>query len=326
MPGRFRLRAYAKINLGLKILGRRADGFHELRTVFQTLALADRLEVELSPGRGIELTITGERERVAEGTENLAWRAAALAAEAWGIRGRIAIRLEKHIPSGAGLGGGSSDAAAVLRALAQVAVHGQDGALQLAAQLGSDVAPLLIGGAVLGLGRGEEAYALSDLGSWHCVLAMPREGPGGAVATADAFAAWDKRGGGLTPPDDLDTIMKFCNLVHQVLPAFRLRRNRGAPSASLRGTGGPKVHAGIENDFQEEVFSLSPDFPRIHQALLRSHAIWVSLTGSGAAQFGLFANAAAARRAAAKIAARDRIWTTRFVDRAEFERGLQVVD
>jgi len=323
-PRRFRVRAYAKLNLGLKLVGRRADGFHELRTIFQTIALADRLEIAIGPGRGVGLEVVGDGDGVGPTADNLAVRAAELAAEAWSIRGRIAIKLEKRIPVGAGLGGGSSDAAAVLRALA-LAARRPSPMLPLAARLGSDVPPLLLGGTVLGLGRGEEVYPLADLGGWHCVLAMPRQGPGAAVSTAAAFAAWD-RGRSLTPSTDFDTIMEFCRLVDQVLPAFRLGRNRGAPPASLKGAGGPRVHAGIENDFQPGVFSLSTDFPRIHQQLLRGHAVWVSLTGSGAAQFALFAQADRAQRVAAGLAVRDRSWQTRFVGRAEFHRGLRVVE
>ncbi|HUX67699.1 MAG TPA: hypothetical protein VMV31_09440 [Terriglobales bacterium] len=323
-PRRFRVRAYAKLNLGLKLVGRRADGFHELRTIFQTIALADRVEIAIGPGRGVGLEVVGDDHGVGPEAENLAVRAAGLAAEAWDIRGHIAIRLEKRIPVGAGLGGGSSDAAAVLRALA-LAARRPTPLLPLAARLGSDVPPLLVGGTVLGLGRGEEVYPLPDLGRWHCVLAMPRHGPGAAVSTAAAFAAWD-RGRGLTPFTDFDTIMEFCRLVDQVLPAFRLGRNRGAPPAPRKGAGGPRVHAGIENDFQTGVFSLSPDFPRIHRQLVRSHAAWVSLTGSGAAQFGLYAQAGRAQRAAAGLAVRERSWHSRFLGRAEFHRGLRVVE
>src|SRR6185437_16556731 len=127
-----RARAYAKINLGLKIVGRRADGFHDLRTIFQTLALHDRVVIELHGGRGVRLELDGEADGVAADGGNLAARAAALAAEAWGMRRQIVIRLHKRIPVGAGLGGGSSDAAAVLRLLATAARRPAALALQLA--------------------------------------------------------------------------------------------------------------------------------------------------------------------------------------------------
>ena len=105
-PRKLRVRAYAKINLGLKLLPRRADGFHGLRTVFQTVALADRLSIEIGPGRGVALALSGDCAGLPAGDGNLAWRAAEMAAAAWGVHGRIAIQLEKRIPSGAGLGGG----------------------------------------------------------------------------------------------------------------------------------------------------------------------------------------------------------------------------
>ncbi|HET9784767.1 MAG TPA: 4-(cytidine 5'-diphospho)-2-C-methyl-D-erythritol kinase, partial [Terriglobales bacterium] len=110
-PTRLRARACAKINLGLKIVGRRSDGFHELRTVFQTISLADELTCELERGRGVSLEARGLP--VPLGRDNLAYRAAERVAEALKLRGRINLKLHKRIPSGAGLGGGSSDAAAV---------------------------------------------------------------------------------------------------------------------------------------------------------------------------------------------------------------------
>lgn len=314
MPNtQYRVRAHAKLNLGLKIVARRPDGFHELRTVFQTISLADRLEVELArSGRGLWIESRGLD--APTGEANLAYRAAALGAEAFGVPGGIRIHMEKRIPLGAGLGGGSADAAAVLRVLARAARRPPSWRAQLdcAARLGSDVPALLLGGTVLGLGRGEEVYPLADLGRWHCVVVLPG-GEVSHIATPEAFARWDgaRR---LTARQASDTIMEFCSLLPQVLPAFRSdERNRGPK--------GPRVQAGLENDFQPEVFSLSPDFPRIHHQLRRSQALWVSLTGSGAAQYGLFRQAEAAR-AAARGLTNDRAWTARFVSRREFERGV----
>lgn len=326
---RLQARACAKLNLGLKILRRRADGFHDLRTVFQTIALADRIEMEIGRGDGIELETTGLE--APAGEANLAFRAARLALPALSIRGRVRIRLHKRIPAGAGLGGGSSDAAAVLRLLALRAERPPSAAslLALAAELGSDVAPFLIGGTVLGLGRGTEVYALPDLGRWHCVLALPK-GAAGAISTAEAFARWDREQAGpgkkgLTGDSDSDTIRTFCSLVYQVLPAFRtVSRNRGASRPQVERRS-PKVQAGIENDFQPGVFSLSPDFPRIHQQFQRSQASWIGLSGSGAVQFGLYAEADAAERAAARLQLRYHCWQTRLVGRREYERGLAVV-
>jgi len=326
---RYRVRAHAKLNLGLKIIGRRTDGYHELRTVFQTITLADRVEVDIAPRRramtdGITLETTGLA--APAGADNLAYRAAAVGAEAFGVRGGIHIRVHKRIPLGAGLGGGSADAAAVLRALAAYAGDAAPrplawrNRLDAAAQLGSDVPALMLGGTVLGLGRGEEVYPLPDIGPWPGVVVLPAAGVS-AISTAEAFARWDARQK-LTATTASDTIMEFCSLLWQVLPAFSPSgANRGRIHAGVPALEGPRVHAGIENDFQPGVFSLSPDFPRIHRQLCRRQAFWVSLSGSGAAQYGLFREAAGAQAAAAGFS-RDRVWAVRCVGRRAFERGM----
>lgn len=284
MPRSLEVRAYAKINLGLRILGRRPDGFHELRTVFQTISLADRLTVTLQPGRGVDLELAGD-DGGAGPQANLAARAAALAAEKFKLRGRIRLCLEKRIPVGAGLGGGSSDAAAVLRALARWATPPPDVAdlLPLAAELGSDVPAFLFGGTVLGLGRGEHVFPLPDLGGWHGILALPPAGPWSAVSTVTAFQAWDRRHPRRRPTDS------------------------GLP---------------LENDFEPALRSLSPAFADLRRALKASGARWVGLTGSGAAFYGLFAAAPPARAALARLRDRGQVWPFRFVGRAAYRGNL----
>ena len=334
---RYRIRAHAKLNLGLKIIGRRADGYHELRTVFQTITLADRVEVDIAPRRrgmtdAITLETTGLE--APAGADNLAYRAAALGAEAFGVRGAIHIRVHKRIPLGAGLGGGSADAAAVLRALAAYAAEAAPHPpawrtrLDAAAQLGSDVPALMLGGTVLGLGRGEEVYPLPDVRPWPGLVVLPALGAHTAISTAEAFARWDgshKLTHPLTTDAASDTMMRFCSLLWQVLPAFSPSgANRGRIHAGGPALDGPRVHAGIENDFQPGVFSLSPDFPRIHRQLCRRQAFWVSLSGSGAAQYGLFREAARAQAAAAGFS-RDRVWSVRCVGRRAFARGLVAI-
>lgn len=315
-------RAYAKLNLGLKIIGRRADGFHELRTVFQAVSLADDVAIHFGPGRGVRLEAaiaSGSRAwarwlAVPAGSANLAFRAAELAREEFGLRGLVRVRLVKRIPVGAGLGGGSADAAAVLRLLAARARPAPPAAAiwRLAAALGSDVVPFLLGGTVLGLGRGDECYPLPDLPRQYAVLALPAM----PVATATAFRLWDERHpeqgatAGLTPPDASATIYSFCGSLWRAFPASRLGRDRGRLRRS-------KVRAGIDNDFEEVVLSLSPDFAKIRRALRRSGAESVALTGSGAAQFGLFADRRAAQAARAQLGADLPAWVVRFVRRSE---------
>lgn len=323
--------ACAKINLGLRILGRRLDGFHELRTVLQTISLADTVTLDFRPGRGVRL------DGVQAGAEvgwpempdgrNLAVRAADWAREAFGIRGQIGVRLRKRIPVGAGLGGGSADAAAVLRLLAARARPRppEREVLRLAAALGSDVPALLWGGTVLGLGRGEECYRLPALPAWHCVLAMPAAGARSAwsqgIATEAAYRRWDelhpnRMPDGLTGGEisaSIDALLGSLRRLRQLLggpasravPASRDGRDRGH-------RGRPKVRAGIENDFAEAVFPLSPDFPAIRRALQRGGAFCLGLSGSGAAQYGLFATRAQASAARARLAPRLRGWTAQF--------------
>ena len=167
-----RARAFAKINLGLRILGRRSDGYHELRSVIQTISLTDTLTLTFRPGRGVRLeAVRAERNvcwpELADG-QNLAVRAALLAREAFGLRGQIGVAIHKRIPLGAGLGGGSADAAAVLRVAAARARRPPPAAAlcRPAAAPGSRVPALLLGGTVPALGRGEECYRLPGLAAW----------------------------------------------------------------------------------------------------------------------------------------------------------------
>jgi 4-diphosphocytidyl-2-C-methyl-D-erythritol kinase len=168
-----RLRAYAKLNLHLEILGRRADGFHELETVFQTIGLHDDVEVGLAPGDGIALTCD-DASLPCDAT-NLAWKAAAAYQAVHPFPGRLTIHLTKRIPAGAGLGGGSADAAAVLVACDQLAARplGETALERIGATLGSDVSFLVRGGTAHATGRGEVLTPLPDLASRELTLLMP---------------------------------------------------------------------------------------------------------------------------------------------------------
>ncbi len=295
----FSARAHAKINLGLRVLGRRADGYHELRTIFQTLRLADRLRVRLEPGRGVALDCRPAAGAPAAwlqappGAANLAWRAAELAAEAFGLRRRITIELEKHIPLQAGLGGGSSDAATILEILAAAAPRRPTAETlwRLAAELGSDVPYFLVGGTAVGLGRGEEIYPLPELPAWSCVLALPRTA---GIETRGAFAAWDAAHPAAWTPEATSAKLAFCSSLWRALPVSRPRRDRGR-GARTTAAPGPKVRAGIANDLAEVVFPLSPDFRAIHRAFAAAPVLGTGLSGSGAAQFALLSDARQAR-------------------------------
>ena len=256
------LRSLAKINLDLRVLHKRPDGFHEIRTVFQTISLADRLVIELQPARRTTITLAG-----APGiADNLIVKAAQALCDAARIRAAISFRLTKNIPMGAGLGGGSSNAAAVLLALPVLAgvVIPQTMLLRIAAQLGSDVPFFLHGGAAVGIGRGAELFPLAETPARHGLLVTSPV----HVSTADAYRALNR---GLTSaPSEPDT-SEFQGFVWGL--GNRL-------SAEWTASGA--------NDFEAAVFSLHPELRTVRNRLRHLGAKPALMTGSGSALFGLF--------------------------------------
>ena len=287
-------RAFAKINVGLKILAKRPDGFHEIRTVYQTVGLADRLEVSLFEGkRGIHLDCN--HPELSPGRENLVYRAAELWQHARGLKGGIHLRLEKRIPTGAGLGGGSSDAAATLMALERLAGRRLELAalLGLAAKLGSDVPLFFWGGRVLGCGRGEEVYPLTDLPARHCLIAFP----GFSVSTAEAYS---KLGLRLTAQQEDRRINPLGKR-----PPFPLQ------------AWGP-----AENDFELFVFARWPELAKVKRQLIRAGAETASLTGSGSALYAVYESAQQLNRAASLAPAGWKVFKVRTLPRATYMRRL----
>ncbi len=262
-----RFRSYAKLNLHLEVLGRRDDGFHELRTLFQSIDLHDDLEIELASGEAIELEVVGAD--LPSDARNLAYRAAAAFRERWGGSGaRIALR--KRIPLGSGLGGGSSNAATVLLGLCRLrGLRPSLGELEaMAGRLGADVPFFLHGGTALATGRGDHIARLPDplLGVAMGVALPPLE-----VSTAAVFAA---------------------HAVASVRPRWEIPR----PAAE----GGEPVS--VEdligwNELQATCFRLHPGLVDVYNALSVSGARAVRLSGSGAALFAVFATAADAAQA-----------------------------
>ena len=304
-----RVKCPAKINLGLQVLGRRPDGYHELRTVFQTIALHDELhleEVQAAGSAKVELSVCGGVEGAeAIGLPNLVSVAAEAVLKELGVRRMVRLALYKKIPPGSGLGGGSSDAAAVLRALP--AWLGRPLALErrlaLAAELGADVPFLLVGGQAIGLGRGTEVYPLPEIPALPLVVVHP----GLHVSTADAYQRLDQARGNreplgpvaLTSATAAPTIFSFCAIVC----SRRWER--------------------LENDFETVVFSTYPELARLKTALTRAGASAALLSGSGSAVFGIFDSGTAARHAAARLRRRWprwQVWVTRTVSRRELER------
>ena len=181
------VRSFAKINLGLCIGAPRPDGFHELRTVYQTIALDDMIRVRVERGTGIEIRC--EDPRVPKDESNTCYRVVERAMAALGARCRVVIEIEKRLPIQGGLGGASGNAVASLLGLERALKKRLPGPKQLriTSEVGSDLPLFLVGGTVLGVGRGEEVYPLPDLPSSACVVATPEIG----VSTPQAFADWD---------------------------------------------------------------------------------------------------------------------------------------
>jgi 4-diphosphocytidyl-2-C-methyl-D-erythritol kinase len=170
------VRSFAKINFGLCIGGLRPDGFHDLRTVYQTVALHDVIRVQVGRGTGIEVRC--DDERVPKDASNTCYRIVERAMAALRARGRVTITIEKRLPVQGGLGAGSGNAAAALLALERALKKKLSGAekLHIAAEVGSDLPLFLVGGTALGVGRGEEVYPLPDVPSTHCVVVTPEIG------------------------------------------------------------------------------------------------------------------------------------------------------
>ena len=186
------VRSFAKINLGLCIGAVRKDGFHDLRTVYQTIALHDIIRAQVRRGTGIEIQC--DDPRVPRDQTNTCYRIAERAMATLRASGRVTISIEKRLPVQGGLGAGSGNAVATLLALERALKKKLPGAerLRIAAEVGSDLPLFLVGGTVLGVGRGEEVYPLPDLPSVCCVVATPEIG----VSTPKAFADWDAMMGG----------------------------------------------------------------------------------------------------------------------------------
>jgi 4-diphosphocytidyl-2-C-methyl-D-erythritol kinase len=316
------VRSFAKINLGLGIGALQADGFHELRTVYQTIALHDVIRVSVGRGSGIEIRC--EDSRVPKDESNTCCRIVERAMVALKARGRVVVEIEKRLPVQGGLGGASGNAVATLLALERALKKGLSGPerLRIAAEVGSDLPLFLVGGTVLGVGRGEEVFPLPDLSAIPCVVATPEIG----VSTPKAFTDWDLlvAGGpqGLKPESSawtggdarrsidqwvkltLDSSSDRMNEFGRVLSAW-LGALSGVPVSKGRGRAETPlldlVRTGIENDFERVVFPKYPELREVKSVLVRAGAVYASLSGSGSATYGLFASRVAAEKAAARL-------------------------
>jgi 4-diphosphocytidyl-2-C-methyl-D-erythritol kinase len=257
--------AYAKINLGLRILGKRPDGYHELETYFLQINLADRLFFEKSHRSGLQLTCDrpyGHGPDIPVDASNLCFRAYQLLCEATNCQFGVRLHLEKNIPVGAGLGGGSSDAAVTLMALNRLFDRklSDTQMYQLAAQLGSDVPFFLAGGLCLGSGRGEILTAVSDLPDFWILLITP------AIVVSTAWAYKNLHKMGLTNRQKNSTLSNF---------------------DVSRFTAHGLVDI-CQNDLETVVFQGYPELAKIKTKLQHTGTVVASMTGSGSALYGIF--------------------------------------
>jgi 4-diphosphocytidyl-2-C-methyl-D-erythritol kinase len=253
---RVRVRALAKINLDLRVLGKRPDGYHEIRTIFQTISLDDSLDLAFTPARKTAIQLDDPLAI----SDNLVVRAARMAMDAMRATGRVEMRLRKRIPIGAGLGGGSSDAAAVLLALPALAGRALNLPMLsgIAARLGSDVPFFLLGGAAVGIGRGTELFPLPDRPAMAGLVVAPAV----HVSSAQAYRDLSPR---LTSEAQENKIFSFQSLTWE----------RGVGESS-------------QNDFEAVVFKQHRNLADLKKRLVRAGATAAMMTGSGSALFGLF--------------------------------------
>ncbi len=325
-----RVRSYSKINLGLAIGPSRPDGFHALTTLYQTLELHDLVTVEARRADATKIMLSSNDARVPLDARNTAWKMVERALTGLGITAEVAIHIDKRLPVQGGMGAGSANAAAALIGLERELNAALPGAerLQLAAEVGSDVPLFLLGGSVLGLGRGELVYPMpDDLPAIDCVIAVPRIG----VSTPQAFRDWDALQGPAPEDEGLRTSLltqggKRDRLTKLSLAYASLCAEPGTSGilrhfnpGNLQGdrqedlaekTLLSLVRTGVENDFEQVVFPAYPSLREIKRQLMGTTAgtdseaaVYAALSGSGSALFGLYRSEADARAAQQRVQA-----------------------
>jgi 4-diphosphocytidyl-2-C-methyl-D-erythritol kinase len=260
------VRAFAKINLGLEIVGKRPDGYHDIRTLFQTVSLGDEIELEAAAG-GLELT--GDDPGISWDRTNLVHRAAGLLRERTGSAEGVRIAVRKMIPAGRGLGGGSSDGAATLLALNRMwgLGLGPEEMAPLARKLGADVPFFLEGGLCLGEGIGDRLTPLPDLSPLACLFAFPPY----PIATPSIYAGVDAS---LTSPPKVSKIVRFLESGDLGL---------------------------LENDLERVIFRAHPELEPLTRFFREQGALLSQVSGSGSAVYGLFPDPASAEEARRRL-------------------------
>ncbi|GGH07624.1 4-(cytidine 5'-diphospho)-2-C-methyl-D-erythritol kinase [Silvibacterium dinghuense] len=357
------LRSYSKINLGLAIGPTRPDGFHGLTTCYQTLEAHDLVSVAVRRADATAISLSCDDARVPCDGRNTAWKAVERTLEAMGVTAEVAIHIDKRLPVQGGMGAGSANAAAAALALEieleelglvpeawatrAGAVHSGAARLEIAAAVGSDVPLFLVGGAVLGVSRGEEVYPLPDFEPVHCVVALPEIG----VSTPEAFRDWDRLYAerasalaaspltGAPPSDRLSELSKALAAAMSEPHSSGVFRNAGGLAERSKVSAGSVeasnpllalVRTGIENDFEEVVFPRYPQLGQIKRVLADSGkpghaAIYACLSGSGSALFGLYRTAEAAEAAGTRLEEQGiRSLRTKTLPRDRYWGGMRV--
>jgi 4-diphosphocytidyl-2-C-methyl-D-erythritol kinase len=269
-----RVRSYSKINLGLAIGPVRPDGFHGLTTLYQTLDLHDLVTVtakRLASGGETRITLTTNHPFVPRDARNTAWRVVERCLEQLGVAAEVAIHIEKTLPVQGGMGAGSANAAAALLGLERelgVALAGVE-RLRLAAEIGSDVPLFLLGGAVLGLGRGELVVPMPDLPKTWCVVAVPQVG----VSTPAAFKAWDELMAGDRARDDREPTSQ--------------NRDMGHPTTANTGVLRLRQVQGQDDDFQGDSLTSPPQVDKLQQLSLAYSSLSAKTGDSGPGTSGI---------------------------------------
>ena len=287
LPLEVALEAPAKVNLGLRVVGRRADGYHELESLFAPIDLADAIALRIEPARTavVAIELAGDATGAPPDGTNLAVRAARAFLAKGAIGARVAIQLTKRTPVAAGLGGGSSDAAAVLRGLAQAfpAALANAALEEIALGLGADVPFFLDPRPAWVTGIGERREPVAGLPPLALLLANPGE----PLATAEVFRAFDA----LARPGAAPSAPSA--------PPQSLARELADDRA---------LAARLHNDLEEPAVRLCPPIARLRAQLSAAGARAVAMSGSGATLYGVYADRPAAERAAAALAQPERGW------------------
>lgn len=293
------LPSFAKINWSLRILGKRPDNLHEIRTTLQTISLHDRLSFEVSEDQ--EITLTCNDPEIPTDDRNLVVRAAHALQDRYSISKGARVHLEKSIPAQTGLGGGSSNAAVALLALArlwQIDANAND-LITIAARIGADVPFFLFGGSMLGTGTGTTLSALPDSSAHHLVIIAPSAG----VSTRDAYAS-------------LQAVPLTSDTSEFILSSSQ--------NGVVSGDSPPWLTSDFANDFESVIFDIYPEIGRAKDLLLAAGAKAALMTGSGSSVLGVFADQKSQQQALEKIQCEAgwRIFPCVTVSRNEYRRAI----